>query len=246
MMLQKTVNFLTSHIHIVLLLKILQSVSSDSTSIAAANADELTNTESRNTDLSLADSSASITTHLRNPNRELNAIPDKTYLNLRLHWQRGYRWQESSKEKFWCLACKRECNLNDGVDIQWCNRSDAKQQFYFDNGKIRSGRNKRMCLTRMGRSIKLRSCSSTQHQKWSGLSSSGRGPFALQIPGNSDKCGKLQKLNVFHSFLSTDSLIFALHHMTVSQHHHPKAGEDVYMESCKLARMANTDKWVAY
>lgn len=61
-------------------------------------------------------------------------------------------------------------------------------------------------------------CSSNKDQKWRGLRKDM--PFELQIPGNTEKCA--------------------------SQHHHPKDKEEIYMESCKLAEKADTEKWVVY
>lgn len=146
-------------------------------------------------------------------------LQTKPYVNIRLFWDRSYRWQETSKETFWCMTCSSSsCEKNSKVEVKWCNRSDSRQQWYFDRDKIRSRKNKRMCLQRSGRSIKLKPCSRSKYQKWSELRKDK--PFELQIPGNSDKCA--------------------------SQHHHPKDREEIYMESCKLAEKADTSKWVAY
>ncbi len=150
--------------------------------------------------------------HLRS--RELNS-----YFNLRLFWKKGYRWQESSSEKKWCMQCTSSgCPEGSSIKIDTCDRSDSRQQFYFDNRRIRSRKNKDVCLERQGRSIKLDRCNDSSSQKWSGLSESRE--FQLRIPGNSSKCA--------------------------SQHHHPKAHERVYMESCKLSVENKTDKWIVY
>mmetsp|Transcript_12561 Transcript_12561/g.26401 ORF Transcript_12561/g.26401 Transcript_12561/m.26401 type:complete len:189 (+) Transcript_12561:141-707(+) len=146
--------------------------------------------------------------------RELNS-----YFNLRLFWKRGYRWQESSSEKKWCMQCTLSgCPEGSSIKIDTCDRSDSRQQFYFDNRRIRSRKNKQVCLERQGRSIKLDQCNNSSSQKWSGLFESRE--FQLRIPGSSNKCA--------------------------SQHHHPKAHERVYMESCKLSVENKTDKWIVY
>lgn len=147
--------------------------------------------------------------------RQLNKI----YFNLRLYWERGYRWQESSGESFWCMACvSHTCERDSSIEVKWCDRDDPRQQWYFDRSKIRSRGNKSMCLQRIGRSIKLRPCTNSKYQRWSELPKDK--PFELQIPGYSDKCA--------------------------TQHHHPKDNEEIYMESCKLAVVSDTDKWVVY
>lgn len=150
--------------------------------------------------------------------RQLDLVT-KPYFNLRLFWDRSYRWQESSRETFWCMACTPStCEPGSKVDLEWCDRNDDSQQWYFDNYKIRSRKNKQMCLQRFGRSIKLQSCTRSKYQKWNELRKDM--PFELQIPGNTDSCA--------------------------SQHHHPKAKEEIYMETCKLAEKADTSKWVVY
>jgi hypothetical protein len=55
------------------------------------------------------------------------------YFNLRLFWQRGYRWQESSSEKYWCMSCDtKDCPENDSLEIKPCDRDEPRQQWYFD------------------------------------------------------------------------------------------------------------------
>ena len=34
---------------------------------------------------------------------------------LRLHWEKGFNWQESSKERFWCMECTNSCNSGDKI-----------------------------------------------------------------------------------------------------------------------------------
>eukprot|EP01082_Thalassiosira_pseudonana_P011135 g10557.t1 g10557 contig4:2102746-2103445(-) len=153
------------------------------------------------------------------PNSNLRRRLGNEYFNLRLNWERGYRWQESSSEKYWCIACTRSsCSKGSGIRIDKCDKGDSRQQFYYDSGRIRSRKNKSVCFERQGRSIKLDSCNTSRSQKWDELSKSRA--FQLRIPNNNEKCA--------------------------SQHHHPKDGEDIYMTSCKKSRSNNTDKWIAY
>ena len=140
--------------------------------------------------------------------------------NLRIYWQQGYLWQGSSKERKWCMKCRSSnCSDGTGIKVARCDRDDPRQQFYFDNRRIRSRKNTDMCLKRYGRYIAMDGCDSNDSdQRWSNLSTGA--PFELQIPGNDSKCA--------------------------SQHHHPKDGEVLYMNSCTLARRSTTDKWVVY
>lgn len=142
-----------------------------------------------------------------------------TYFNMRLYWKQGYQWQESSSEKKWCMKCRsNRCSKGTGIKVARCNRDDWRQNFFFDDGRIRSRRNKDVCLERQGRSIVLDNCNSSQDQVWATLRKDE--PFQLRIPGNMDKC--------------------------VSQHHHPRQDEKIYMTSCKRSTQSQTDKWVVY
>jgi hypothetical protein len=162
------------------------------------------------------DNTASNEDHQDQASRDLVSTP---YFNLRLFWQKGYRWQESTRETFWCLTCDNsDCDQGSKVEVKWCDRDDSRQQWYFDNGKVRSRKNKSQCLQRYGREIRLRSCTRSKYQKWAGLRKDM--PFEMQIPGSTEKC--------------------------ISQHHHPKEGEELYMEDCKLAEKTDTSHWVVY
>ncbi|KAL7519066.1 hypothetical protein ACHAWX_003865 [Stephanocyclus meneghinianus] len=144
---------------------------------------------------------------------------DSSYFRLRLYWEKGYRWQGKSEEKFWCMQCNQSsCSKGSGVRIDKCDREDPRQQFYYDDGRIRSRENHSMCFERKGRSIELNSCNKSIYQKWNELSQ--KEAFQLRIPGNKVFCA--------------------------SQHHHPKEGEAVYMTSCKKSISNKTDKWIAY
>ena len=39
---------------------------------------------------------------------------------LRLYWQRGYYWQESRREMYWCMQCSGRCGENDAVYVDYC------------------------------------------------------------------------------------------------------------------------------
>ncbi len=153
--------------------------------------------------------------------RDVPVLPTRTiarYFRLRLTWKSGYKWQGSRSEKWWCMRCKSpSCSRNSGIEITKCSRNDSRQQFYFDNNRIRSKRSGR-CLERRGRSIKLDTCDGSRNQRWDGLST--RQPFQLREAGSSVKCA--------------------------SQHHEPKRGEVVYMTSCKKSRASKTDLWNVY
>merc|ERR1719253_1953864 len=138
---------------------------------------------------------------------------------MRLFWKQGYKWQESGSEKKWCMKCaSSKCPKGSGLKIGRCDKTDWRQHFFFDDGRVRSRRNKDVCLERKGRSIELSTCKHSFNQIWDSLKKDE--PFQLRIPGNDLKCA--------------------------SQHHHPKDGEKIYMTSCKKSRISQSDKWVVY
>jgi len=138
-----------------------------------------------------------------------------SYFRLRLTWKKGYMWQESSSERWWCMRCKSSsCSTGSAIEIDKCSGNDSRQQFYFDDNRIRSKKSGR-CLERRGRSIKLDTCGIARNQKWDGLSV--QQPFQLREAGSTVKCA--------------------------SQHHEPRGGEIIYMTSCKKSRFSNTDLW---
>lgn len=161
----------------------------------------------------------------KSPDHEPKDVEDRelsadNWFNMRLHWQKGYKWQESYSEKKFCMQCRsNRCHKGSGLKIMKCNTNDWRQHFFFDDGKIRSRRNKDVCLERQGRSIHLENCSSNKKgQIWAELKKDQ--PFQMRIPGSTEKCA--------------------------SQHHHPKPGEKVYMTSCKRSKSSQTDKWIVY
>eukprot|EP00804_Cyclotella_cryptica_P007063 CCRYP_014504-RB/>CCRYP_014504-RB protein AED:0.00 eAED:0.00 QI:354/1/1/1/0/0/2/1950/134 len=91
---------------------------------------------------------------------------DSSYFSLRLYWQKGYRWQGKTEEKFWCIQCTQsDCSKGSRVRVDKCDRGDSRQQFYYDDGRIRSRKNHSMCFERKGRSIQLDNCNTSIYQK---------------------------------------------------------------------------------
>jgi len=143
------------------------------------------------------------------------------YFKMRMYWQRGYYWQESSSERFWCMKCSRgDCGRGSRIKIDKCSNSDSRQQWFFSSGRIRSRMNKSQCIERIegGRYLALSTCDNSRHQKWDQLVKDK--PFQLRLPGKDEKC--------------------------MSQHHHPKKDEELYMTSCKKSSRNRTDKWIVY
>ena len=142
---------------------------------------------------------------------------------LKLWWQEGYYWQEETFERKWCMRCRHgSCSLDDKVYIEECSE-DGVQKFDFDqiNGdeiliKLH-GTNR--CLERLYRDIYVKNCDQGNSlQRW----------WA--------KGGAFDEERFEISQLSATNLC-------VTQPHHPKPDEEVYLETCSQARDAQTSFW---
>jgi hypothetical protein len=82
---------------------------------------------------------------------------------------------------------------------------------------LRPKNNQRVCATRTDdRKIKLFKCVGSTRQEWNGIDFGGK--FELTAGQSNEKC--------------------------LSQQHHPKEREVLYMEKCKLARRYDTSYWI--
>ena len=142
---------------------------------------------------------------------------------LKIYWQEGYFWQEESFERKWCMRCLGGvCGVGDQIFIEACD-DNGVQRFDFeyvssDEVLIKlSGTNR--CLQRSNRNIFVRNCSSTTSlQKW----------WAKVGQFNGDRFEISQK---------------SAPDMCVTQPHHPKSGEKVYLEPCSQPRESDTSFW---
>lgn len=154
-------------------------------------------------------------------------------VRLRLHWEDGYYWQESSREVFWCMAhsqsgtCHygteaRECT-SDRIYTDWCSGT-SRQKFqivYLLSGEfmIRAVSNGK-CLE--GDRPKLRDCDPNKSsQRWHPMNGGYESPsFEITRVGKESRC--------------------------LSQHHHPKEGEIIELNDCAQERRYETNAWEFY
>jgi hypothetical protein len=184
--------------------------------------------------------------------RTLSTIPDGFRFRLKMHWEEGYFWQEDPDEHEWCLECTkcdtltssdtgRGCkdrNGNDGTDcrngdqiwMQNCNGFDGssgnpvfeivRNGYGGDQIKVV---NEDLCLAQATkRFINLQACNANDvKQLWVGFQTDA--PFdvrpLVQHKDGIERC--------------------------MSQHHHPKKKEILFLETCKLAYRWNTALWDA-
>mgnify|MGYP000570527716 CR=1 FL=1 len=149
------------------------------------------------------------------------AAPTTGTFRLRLYWKRGYYWQESRREVWWCMECRNNCKSGDSIWVDHCD-SSIRQQFFTVDGTIRPVDNPSLCITQTGYSeskpLRVYPCDKQSDQQWDGIKFDGR--FELHPKGKSDRC--------------------------VSQMHHPKRFEKVYPEDCRKTRRHDTTYWTMY
>ena len=139
---------------------------------------------------------------------------------LRLYWERGYYWQESRQEKWWCMQCRKSCNNGDSIYLRSCRSDYDKQRFVRYGDTIRPVRNQAMCLTRNGgKYVRFEPCTGASRQMWSSF-------------------GRRNKFELTTKWENTSTCL--------SQDHHPKSGERVYLERCYKARRHDTSFWTMY
>ena len=139
---------------------------------------------------------------------------------LRLYWQPGYNWQDSSSEKWWCAECG-SCGSGSRLQIRKCSQTNRQKWVAVDK-TIRFAPNPSLCVTVSGvgssNPIRLRPCNGGQNQQFNGVQEEGR--FELQPSFNPGRC--------------------------ISQHHHPKDKENLYPETCSKTRSTKTTYWQCY
>jgi len=142
---------------------------------------------------------------------------------LRLHWERGYYWQESNDEMFYCMECNNGCNSGDSILIEWCSSNNSHQYFINIDDTIRPLRDTSLCLTSTGNTegnpIRVYRCDGGMEQQWDGFRYNGQ-PFELHPRRDINRC--------------------------VGQLHHPKRQERVYPEECRLERNDKTSLWITF
>ena len=150
---------------------------------------------------------------------------------IRLHWEKGYNWQDTSTEKYWCMECRgSDCISGTTIQINKCSSSSIQQKFIAIGKTIRPVSNPNLCFTITGYDgkdtpIKLRTCNNS-----SGSSSSSKQNFI-----------QLQSTGKFELHPQERGQKYCL-----SQHHHPKAKEVVYPEQCDKTRATDTTYWRVY
>lgn len=152
---------------------------------------------------------------------------------LKLYWEEGYFWQEKTEERWWCMSCGESgvCEVDSKMQLRNCKVKDDNLDALFsitsygDAGDQFRVTDSDLCLQKMGdtRAIKLKPCMNANRKNLSLQLFKGFNPdekFDLRPSGYMDRC--------------------------LSNHHHPKAREIIYAETCEKAHRPDTAYWVAY
>jgi hypothetical protein len=147
---------------------------------------------------------------------------DQISFQLKMYWEEGYRWQEETFERKWCLECNGACSPGTLLEIQTCDGS-SKQRFVYEEvpgsggGRLKPRNRQDLCWTRQGAQVhELEPCDLNCRQIILGIRYEGR--FEMHPNG-----------------LPLDCL---------EQHHHPRAGEVVRAKDCIESRDDDTSYWV--
>ena len=142
------------------------------------------------------------------------------YFQLKLFWQEGYFWQEETRERRWCAECEGLCEAGRRVLIQVCDNENEKQRWIFTNNKMSPHIAKNLCMTFSNRrDIILSSCNSRRNARQ-----------AFDV------------IRQYHGKVR-DAYEFIVKGRCLTQHHHPKSNEVVFLQNCVKARRSNTSIW---
>jgi len=160
-----------------------------------------------------------------------------TTFRLRLYWQDGYDWQDSSREKYYCASCEGSCSPGNDLELGHCDEDDEDNDpdgvWQFINadreGKVQIQMyGTDLCWEMVSdsgdetssRVVSLARCDTDRSRQWF---RSGEGDFdsyRFELKTSSGKC--------------------------VSSKHHPKKNEDMYETSCSTAEGDDTNFWTKY
>jgi len=190
------------------------------------------------------------------PSTLLESISSTGSFYLRLHWQRGFYWQELSEEAWFCMACAscndnifehKDCDIekhcNEGMSLAMvkCDPSKKKKKKRYNdmtkftlltNDNDLAGHQLQvydtdLCMQRKGRHISLQKCNaSLEEQRFLGVQTGGQAMELMPYPGVFMRNGvEVERC--------------------LTQHHHPRPGERVYVMDCRKARNSDTNMWSA-
>jgi len=152
---------------------------------------------------------------------------------LRLYWQQGYNWQESSREKWYCMECEGSCRTGNDIEIGYCDEDSIEdsQDIWFENLNL-DGSDGTSQLKMVGYDGLCVGMSSSDGQR-------------VMVVENCDASDRAQFFKPSSSDAGWDGDRFEITTSSrcISQEHHPKKNEDLYATSCSTARGDDTSYW---
>ena len=156
----------------------------------------------------------------------LQPTQDLGIFRLRLYWQHGYKWQESSHETFWCMETSN-AELHDSVRIDVCNTYKSEQRWVKIGMTFRPNDDMNLCMTTTGTTesypIRLYECED--------------GNIEQQFTSSSSYIQKNVKFQMISKRYPNKC---------ISQLHHPKRNELVYPQDCEVSFGDTTSYWITY
>jgi hypothetical protein len=187
---------------------------------------------------------------------------------LRLHWQRGYIWQESPKEAWYCAACavcdpdnifgglknytiKSHCREGMSLAITGCDppkRNEGKSQNEGNGQPIGS---KIAIFTRLKKTS--RGLFDADNLDGNQIQVHNNN-LCLQKVGKRDvllkRCNALSTQQRFLGFRSGGQTMELVpltdRKRCLTQHHEPRPNEKIYAEECFKARRSETSFWTSF
>jgi len=152
---------------------------------------------------------------------------------LKMYWEEGYDWQQSSREKFYCMECEGNCREGNDVEIGHCGFESEdilwQHRNMDDNGETQLqivGTN--LCMDMVddsgdaisARVVSLMECDDSRDAQRFRAQNGDWDDYRFELETDGGDC--------------------------ISQEHHPKKNEDLYEQSCSNARGDDTSYWVKY
>eukprot|EP01083_Nonionella_stella_P019888 55212_1 len=147
---------------------------------------------------------------------------------LRMYWKRGYTWQEETQERFWCMQCTNDCHRpREPLRIRKCRPPHPRQIWTRIGSTIRPNSNRNACVTRV-----------SNGNNGGGGGGSNKVYLAACVGGRGSAKQQWDAMDM------KDKFELKVGGRCLSQHHHPRSGEFLYMENCKTARVDRSSYWM--
>lgn len=157
----------------------------------------------------------------------------------------NYKWQGTRERRSWCIDCssnsfkfwKRrssDCEEGDEIQVRECNADNEEQWWMYSSGKFRSYTDDDLCWDyRKWKAYTLERCDSSSSTQTFG-SGGYEEPHAdsFNVNGNI----KSQRFEIYPRKNPN---------ICVTQHHHPRKGEQLKSQNCEIARKHLTSYWVS-